>query len=274
MPAPLDAYDRLKDSMFRDYQVPADRSDEFLELQRRVEVILRRHASQWSLWRMRAPGEEWREFGPQFREEADVRAAADEFNAQPDLMETLSGFEIEPEQMGISSFVGTAQAGGDSVPREMVEQGTGVVWEVLVEIGESSGATDLPEIDQAQMTEAMRLAQSLASAIANRLVRVLPAEITVRAVQETLMVEDENGWGAQVSLVDLNLVEAAKETLGAVQEEATEALTVPWPHDPERGIGFHEPGAEIRDGVLHWYYGAQDDPVLVLDPIPLTEVHA
>jgi hypothetical protein len=35
---------------------------------------------------------------------------------------------------------------------------------------------------------------------------------------------------------------------------------------------MHMPHVEVCDGAIHAWFGAQDAPVLVLDPIPLSEI--
>jgi hypothetical protein len=59
--------------------------------------------------------------------------------------------------------------------------------------------------------------------------------------------------------------EAALYALNGLQDYIAEASHEPWPGQRV----MPEPRAQVRDSVLHLWYGDADDPVLACEPIPL-----
>ena len=243
----------------RFYRVPQASTGKFIELHHRAEPIYRAHASGWSLRRSRLNPEDWRETGPTFRERADLEAAAEALDAQPGLVESIAGFQLD-RPVGVDPAASFWQA---------IENATD--FDTIFQIGDPRdrfGAARGRPIDPERMTGAMRLAQALASGLAERLDAAVPEGYSVTATNETITIADARPitW---LSLVDRDVVEAVEEVLELVQVELAEATAVPWPHEPARGYRFHEPHAEIRDGAVRAWYGLRRNPVLEFEPIPL-----
>jgi hypothetical protein len=260
----VNAADRLDDRFgFTLYRVRSDESEAFLASAREAADVFGRHALSWSLWRNREDPERWVEFGPRFRERAALERAAEELE-ETGILETLAAFEEheEPDGEGIvSSFVQVS-------PRD---------HDVMFEVGERGSGPfprKLPPIDPARMTAAMRLAHALAGALATRLAAVVPPPYRVVADQERVYLLDDDQMVSGGNIVDLDIEDAVTRVLTDVQDDLTEELTTPWPHDPARGYVFHEPGVAIRAGAVRFWYGEEDAPVLSFDPIPVADLEA
>src|SRR3954447_17554252 len=258
----MNAADRLDERFgFAFYRVPAEATEEFLEWARRAADVYERHALSWSLWRDRGDPEEFVERGPDFRERADLERAA-----------------AALEDEGILDRLATFESSSPSSPN--YEADVGMVsflfvsddYEPVFEVGGARGGSIFDEpaaIDPAEMSPAMKRAQALARELALRLGPVVPPPYRVTAEQERIYIRDERGMGTGGSIVDLEIEAAVERVLADVQDELTEHLAVPWPHDPERGYVFHEPGIAVRDGAVHLWYGDERDPVLTFEPIQL-----
>jgi hypothetical protein len=263
-----DTYERLAGRFVHGawYRVPAESLREFEALQRRAEEIYRRHALSWALEHDTQDVEHWRESGPRFREQADLRAAAEEFDAQQGLLDRIAEFQLEYPPgarvfPGGWSYSSVSRAGRfETVMRAGLDRPYALF------------SYDLPPVDPAQMTDAMRLAQRLARALAPRLNAVVPKPYSVRAANELVIVDEDDKPVMREALVDLDVEPAAQRVLDALQEFLTEELTVPWPNDPARDYEFHEPRAELRDGALLMWYGEERDPVLTIEPIPAADL--
>jgi hypothetical protein len=239
------------------YVVPLEREKGFTELLRRAHAIYERHALNWWVLRSREDPTQWREFGHQFREEADLRAARKELEKPPSILGALDEFETGyPNNWGV------------------IEAYEGPKWETVFQVGERRGIErrPLPTIPPNEMTDAMRKAQALAAALAPRVATIAPEGFRVWADQEIVYIEDPAGLARECSLVDFDREEMVLSVLGDLAEDATEELTVPWPHDPEQGYKEHDPEVEVRDGALHGWYGSKEAPVLAIEPIPLSEL--
>jgi len=239
------------------YVVPSEREQEFTELLSRAHAIYERHALDWTVLRSREDPTQWREFGLQFREEADLRAARRELEAPPSILEALDQFETG-DRYGV-----------------IAEVYSGADWETVFRLGDrarSGKERRLPPIADEEMTEAMRQAQRLAGALAPRLGKVAPGGWKVSFDQEVVYIRAPDGTGRNCSLVDIELTEAVLYVMGELAEDATEELTIPWPHDPEQGYREHDPQVEVRDGAIHAWYGSREAPVMTLEPIPLSEL--
>jgi hypothetical protein len=216
-----------------------------------VAEVLQRHALEWGLWRHREDPAEWVEFGPRFRERAELEHAAAALQEGRSL-ETLAAFEVD------------------------LSDGTGAVFQMVSKrdydvMFEVAGAKP---VDPAQMSAAMKLACALARALASRLNAVVPAPFRVGAEEERVYLYDDHTMITYWSLVDEEIDVAVMRVLDNAQDDITEHLTTPWPHDPSRGYAFHEPEVVIREGAVHFWYGAEASPVLSFEPIPLSELQA
>jgi hypothetical protein len=239
------------------YVVPSEREKEFMELLSRAHAIYERHALDWTVLRSREDPTQWREFGLQFREEANLRAARQELEEPPSILEALDQFETGDPYGVIAEVYSSAD------------------WETVFRLGEKAlreRPRRLPPIPPDEMTEAMRRAQRLACAVAPRLEKIAPADWKVSSDQEVVYIRAPDGTGRNCSLVDIEPAEAVLYVMGELAEDATEELTVPWPHDPEQGYTEHDPDVEVRQGAIHAWYGSRDAPVLTMDPIPLSEL--
>lgn len=120
---------------------------------------------------------------------------------------------------------------------------------------------------------ARQLAYKLAQAIEPRLNTILPPDRRAQASNEAIVIRElGTPWESIHSLADLPIEVGLGMILDAVQDEITEDQTEPWPPDPDGRHIFHSPQVELRsDGVYAWY-GPKEDPVLALDPIPLSEL--
>jgi hypothetical protein len=239
------------------FVVPLERENEFTELLGRAQEIYERHALNWWVLRSREDPTVWREFGHRFREEADLRAAREELEKAPSILDGLNEFETGyPDAWGaIEGYMSTE-------------------WETVFEVGERRvGNRRLPPIPPEKMTDAMRKAQALARALAPRVAKIAPPGYKVWADQEIVYIEEpEGGRARECSLVDFGAEEMVLSVLGDLADDATEELTVPWPHDPAQGYKEHDPEVEVRDGAIHAWYGSRQAPVLSIEPIPLSEL--
>lgn len=254
----MDAAERLDERFgLTFYRVPSAATEEFLTWARLAADVYSRHAVFWSLWRHRENPEQVVERGPDFREHADLERAAAALE-ETKVLEGLAAFESLPEGAQDGGFVQFLFSSED--------------YDALFKVGGMRRGPFFDEpaaIDPAEMTAAMALAQALARELVSRLRPVVPPPCRVTAEQERVYIRDERGMGTSVSLVDLEIEEAVERVLAELQDELTEYLATPWPHDPERGYVFHEPGVAIRDEAVHLWYGDERDPVLTFEPIPL-----
>jgi hypothetical protein len=268
----MDTRERLETAFPRDYRVPEDRVDEFLALQRRAAAIYREHALSWMLARSRSDPEDWVELGLRFRERAALERAAEAFDRDPELLERLAGFERGWPEL-------SRDGGGAVMARQLVvavaDDASSEADYVKV-LGVGGGMTwladDLPTLDQADMSPAMRLAQALARALARRLDAAVPAPYRVSAEQECVVLSENSQPLTWTALVDLDVEYAIEKTLDDVQDTLTDDLTVPWPHAPERGYVFHEPHVDRTATAIEFRYGSREDPVLRFEPIPFSEL--
>jgi hypothetical protein len=251
------------------YRVPPESVDDFLACQRRAAAVFREGALSWTLWRSRKNPDEWVEFGPLFRERAALDRAAAVLKGKG-ILERLATFEVDR----FSPIEGEEGGPIEAVSFVFTTKDYDVVFQVGAGLGASWFDRDLPPIEPADMSAPMRLAHSLASALSQRLDAAVPRPFRVSAEQECVYLLGECGLLSGGSIVDLGIEDAITRLLTDVQDEITEQLAVPWPHEPTLGYVFHEPGVAIRDDAVQFWYGAEDDPVLAFEPIPLAELDA
>ncbi|MEA2494825.1 MAG: hypothetical protein QOJ29_2736 [Thermoleophilaceae bacterium] len=267
----MDTRERLESAFHRDYRIPGDQVDEFVALQRRAAAIYREHALSWMLARSRSDSEDWVEFGPQFREHAALERTAKAFDRNPELLERLAGFERRWPELW-------QEGGGAVMARQLFiavgdDASSEADYVKVLEVGGMPRLTDeLPRIDQAEMSPAMRLAQALARALARRLDAAVPVPYRVIAEQECVVLSENSRPRTWTTLVDLDVEYAIEKTLEDIQEALTEDLTVPWPHAPARGYAFHEPHVGRTATAIEFRYGSRKHPVLRFEPIPFGEL--
>src|SRR4051794_8149273 len=195
----MDAAERFEDGLgLTVYRVPVDSAEDFLAWGQEAAAVFREYALSWSLWRNRADPQEWIEFGPRFRERAALERAAAALETAG-VLDRLAAFELDPwdEREGPVT----------SVVHELSTDD----YDAVLEVGGSPAAwfdRELPPIDAAQMTAPMRLAHSLARALASRLNAVVPAPFRVAAEQERVYLFDDRGMRTGGSIVDLEIEDA------------------------------------------------------------------
>src|SRR4051794_22069150 len=196
----MDAADRLEHRFgLTSYRVPPGASEEFLAAAGEAAEVLQRHALEWSLWRHRENPEEWVEFGPRFRERAELERAA---TALEDgrILERMAAFEVDlSDGQGLFSLVVSSSD-----------------YHVMFEV---DGAKP---VDPSDTSAAMRLACALARALASRLDPVVPAPLRVTAEEERVYLFDELAMVTYWSLVDEEIDEAVMRVLDNAQDDITE----------------------------------------------------
>jgi hypothetical protein len=135
-----------------------------------------------------------------------------------------------------------------------------------------------------QISSRLQLAKNLATAIASRLMTVVPPDVEVRSRESLVEFEMRgSGWRAASSLGPLidqegdlraHIEAAAWNALDVAQDYICEVTRNPWPavmtnSPPTR---YAQPLAQIRDDVLYLGYGWPELTVLSLSSIPLFEL--
>lgn len=113
-------------------------------------------------------------------------------------------------------------------------------------------------------------ARVFAERLVQALDRVVPAPAEVLARHGAIVLRDGGLgmtlWDVQERLADGFEPEGiAWQLLEQLQSDIAEITATPWPGERD----FPEPGTRVRDGRIEWWYGNEDDPVLVLDPVDL-----
>lgn len=145
----------------------------------------------------------------------------------------------------------------------------GSVLEAEEELLELSGSAWIDE--EAQRAAGSLRAWNLGAALARRLAPIVPAAFLEPALADWI-----RDWLVR-SPGDLerSLTETVESLLDALQDEIAESLAVKWPSRGRPGDPpLPGPECEVRDGVLHVRFGEDDDPIVELDPIPLSELGA
>lgn len=123
------------------------------------------------------------------------------------------------------------------------------------------------------------LVERLTRELVRRLAPVVPARIELIDLGNAIGVlldgdvSDEIDmswiWASQIDAAEAReqLPVAIERTLDRLQDSIAEDTAQPWPAK-ERWLPT--PDTIERDGAIHLWFGGAEDPVLVLDPIPLT----
>jgi hypothetical protein len=124
----------------------------------------------------------------------------------------------------------------------------------------------------------MITAAELARALVERLIPILPAGFAVRAADGTVYIEAPDGLGGATSVAELldpddlepdDYASAAWMVLSMAQDVVSETTTEPWPVALGGAADLAEPGTRVEGRQIALYFGAEDQPVLTLQPIPL-----
>lgn len=124
---------------------------------------------------------------------------------------------------------------------------------------------------------------ALAAAFATRLTSVAPAGISVTADRGNITVsaKDRSLGGSSAAYIiedddtrttDEKVEAIAFAVLGGVQDSITEILTLEWPRAKDGSMAL--PGARVRNGRAHLWFGEESAPALLLAPIELRELLA
>jgi hypothetical protein len=125
--------------------------------------------------------------------------------------------------------------------------------------------------------------EALAAALAEALNTEVPDEILVTAESDSIGPRHESEYYGGTALdpilkqsgdLEENVELAALAALQSVQDGIVRILQTPWPTTTqlgtqERRSEVPDPGAAVRNGKLHIWYGDSADPVLGFDPIDL-----
>jgi hypothetical protein len=120
--------------------------------------------------------------------------------------------------------------------------------------------------------------EHFARELVERLVAVLPVGFSAAAAREVVHIEAPDGPGGTTSLADLldrddlgaeDFASAAWMVLSMAQDIVSETTTEPWPAALGDETELAEPGTRVEGRTLHLYFGAEEQPVLTLEPIVL-----
>jgi hypothetical protein len=120
---------------------------------------------------------------------------------------------------------------------------------------------------------------AFARALVERLSPILPLGFSARAEGDFVAVDAPGGLGGgtalagqldQDDLTPQDYADAAWSVLSLAQDVVSETTTEPWPAAIGPGRDLAEPGAQIAGGTIRLFFGAEDQPVLILPPIELS----
>lgn len=125
--------------------------------------------------------------------------------------------------------------------------------------------------------------EKVAAVIADRLAACAPEGMGVHSATNEVLVtvgahqwvgsavpailDDPEGW--QAGEENLLLESIVCSALGGVADTISEAGAALWPADPRNPQALPQPGARVVDGMLEWWFGDRDSPVLVLEPVAI-----
>jgi hypothetical protein len=129
--------------------------------------------------------------------------------------------------------------------------------------------TSEPELAMSPMEFAQALVASLGT--------VLPPGFAARAEGHVIRLEAPDGLGASTSIGYLDPQEATAEdyadaawnVLSMAQDVVSETIADPWPAGMGSGTDLPEPGTRVEGQTVHLYFGAEEDPVLILAALRL-----
>jgi hypothetical protein len=118
----------------------------------------------------------------------------------------------------------------------------------------------------------------LARALVERLAPILPPGFAVRSKGDFVAIDAPGGLGGGTALAGLldpddlepqDYADAAFNVLSLAQDVVSETAADPWPAAIGPGRNLAEPGAQIEGGTIRLFFGAEDQPVVILPPIDL-----
>jgi hypothetical protein len=121
-------------------------------------------------------------------------------------------------------------------------------------------------------------AADFANALVDRLTPILPAGFVARADGGTVYIDPAGGLGVATSVADLldadgvepeDYASAAWMVLSMAQDVVSETTAEPWPVPLGERSELAEPGTRVEGRQIVLYFGAEDQPLLTLPPIPL-----
>jgi hypothetical protein len=124
----------------------------------------------------------------------------------------------------------------------------------------------------------MITAADFALALVERLTPILPAGFAARAEGGTVHIDAAGGLGGATSVADLlepddleaeDYASAAWMVLSMAQDVVSETTAEPWPVALGERLDLAEPGTRVEGRQIALYFGAEDQPLLTLPPIPL-----
>jgi hypothetical protein len=118
----------------------------------------------------------------------------------------------------------------------------------------------------------------LARALVERLAGILPPGFAARAEGDFVAIDAPGGLGGgttlagqldQDDLTPQDYADAAWNVLSLAQDVVSETTTDPWPAAIGPGRDLAEPSAQIEGDTIRLFFGAEDQPVVILPPIDL-----
>lgn len=120
--------------------------------------------------------------------------------------------------------------------------------------------------------------EQFAAALVERLAPLLPAGFSARAEEGGVYIDAPDGLGSATSVADLldrddlepqDYADVAWAVLSMAQDVVSETITEPWPAAMGGTTDLAEPGTRVEGLAVHLYFGAEEQPVLILPPVQL-----
>jgi hypothetical protein len=120
--------------------------------------------------------------------------------------------------------------------------------------------------------------EQFAAALVERLAPILPAGFSARADAGGVCIDAPDGLGSATSVADLldrddlepqDYADVAWAVLSMAQDVVSETTTDPWPVAMGSTRDLAEPGTRVEGGTVHLYFGAEEQPVLILPPVQI-----
>jgi hypothetical protein len=169
--------------------------------------------------------------------------------------------QVEGLDMGVELFPGTF------LPHGTVLEGQEEWEEFGASFEEQQWREHRGRHDFQRVVELFRLGRALAARLAPHIPAAFQPEVLAGWISDRSrwVFEMEASYGGPELLA-----EAARRALDTLQDEIAETTTDAWPAVYRGGLA--PPDAEVREGALHVWFGARDDAVLFLDPIPIADL--